>query len=193
METVRLLWNTISEATIETPYTSEDPAYSYQLNAFLDSLSAGLFDGEYSQWREARNSIAQELRNNDYQHIDGDQLSKLAVAGIEEKPNIYFDAIRNRTHNRRFILIARGYMGLAPSVVAVGDSCAIIFGCKTPCILRKVDTVGLYTYVGSTPLMGKNRLKTEDADDVVFRTVLGEERCKDWVEWDVEEQDIYLR
>lgn len=191
-ETIHDIWKEVDTADTINPYTSQDHPRAYKVDAFFGSLAAGLYDGEYSQWRQARALFAHEIRI-DYKHIDDDQHSESAVAGAEDGENIFFDTIRSRTHNRRFILTARGYMGLAPAVACKGDSCGIIFGCKTPCILRKAGSAAQeYAFLGSTALMGKEHMNAED-DDVLFCTVLGEEDSKDWVEWDVEEQDVYLR
>jgi hypothetical protein len=95
------------------------------------------------------------------------------------------------TDNCRFILTERGYMGLASETVREGDMCGIIFGCKTPCILRKVAQDQHYMFLGATKLVDKECINVE-GDEVLFQSFLGDEERKDWVDWDVEEQDIYL-
>lgn len=60
METIATIWNSITSAEIECPYTATYVAGSTRLDAFLDAISAGMFDGEYSEWRQARNAFAIE-------------------------------------------------------------------------------------------------------------------------------------
>jgi hypothetical protein len=125
--------------------------------------------------------------------MDDDQLSdSVAVKACDDGfENLFLHHIRNRLHNRRFILTKRGYMGLGPLIAHEGDICGIIFGCKTPCLLRKAPQDPNYKYLGATALMGKGHVDLE-GDGVAFVDVLGSEQSEDWADWDVEEQDIYL-
>lgn len=91
----------------------------------------------------------------------------------------------------QFIDTMRGYIGLADVVVQKDDLCGIIFGRNIPCILRQVPDSNYYRFIGSAYLMGKKGYEIEEGI-VVFCDPLGHEDSKDWVEWDVEEQDIYL-
>jgi hypothetical protein len=120
-----------------------------------------------------------------------DQFSGSADAGAEDEPNIFFDFIRNKTHNRRFILTGRCYMGLAPLLAREGDMVGIIFGCKTPCVLRKTGQEKHYMYLGATAILGKECSDVEGGG-AMYCTMLGEEESKDWVDWGVEEEDIWL-
>jgi hypothetical protein len=190
-ETIRHIWDRINTGPVESPYTASDATKSNFLDAFLDALCAGTCDGEWLQWRQDRRSfVGAQLMQT---HYEDDRLSDSATAGADDddQENLFFHLIRRRTHNRRFVLTQRGYMGLGPLIMSEGDACGIIFGCKTPCILRKGLHDQYYVYLGATTLMGK---ECEDAEGggVVFDTVLGGEDSKDWVDWDVEEQDIYL-
>jgi hypothetical protein len=117
----------------------------------------------------------------------------LDVFGVDGDANAYFNYIRSRTNNRHFVLTSRGYMGMAPTSTRAGDVCSIIFGTTNPCILRSIgaDEESRYKLVGATTLQGKACYEV-DGGGVSFYDVLGDEDSKDWVEWDVEEQDIWL-
>jgi hypothetical protein len=88
-------------------------------------------------------------------------------------------------------LTVRGYIGLAPAITQKGDSCAIIFGCTTPSILRLTNGTGSFQYLGATFIPGRQNDATSDGRHL-FLQILGDADSKDWTQWDVEEQDIYL-
>jgi hypothetical protein len=192
-ETIHQIWRDMTAARVQTPYTERDSTESTLLLAFLDSLSACTYDGDHSQWRLALESFSVEFSMNQQPQTASDQISGSANAGAgaEDDRNIFFDFIRNKIHNRRFILTGRGYMGLAPLPVRESDMVGIIFGCKTPCILRKTDQEKHYKYLGATAILGKECSDLEGGG-VMYCNMLGEEESKDWVDWGVEEEDFWL-
>jgi hypothetical protein len=99
-----------------------------------------------------------------------------------------FHALRMEdVHNKTFIVTNRGYYGLAPKSVQEGDVCCIIFGTRSPFILRKTDQFGNYKLVGSVLILSK------ELDHNGYPDVLGgDENCEDWVEWGLDEEDIFL-
>jgi hypothetical protein len=187
-ETIIGIWNCVVTASLDCPYVaSSEP---HQLDAFLSSLSVGTYDGEVSEWRLSKASFAREAQSND-KHVDDEHFSADAVGGAESDSTLFVEHIRARTDNRKFILTERGYMGLASAVVDETDICAIIFGCKTPCALRRADREQYYTFLGATSLVGKEYYEIDD-EVPRFTEILGEDRSRDWVDWDIEEQDIHL-
>jgi len=205
------IWNQISDSGVPCPYDAPlIPHFSHRLGVFFASLSAGAYDGDFVEWQRAKKDFAgyaylkapKELEDGKSlaEDLNAIQLVEETAAGDEMPSNMFFDFIRNRTHNRRFALTKRGYMGLAPAPACLDDRIAIIFGCKTPCVLRKATREQVrgnynhekyYTYIGATSLVGKEWCVTEDGE-AMFCNVLGEDDSKDWVEWDVEEQVISL-
>jgi len=203
VDTLRDIWDQISSYQMTWPYDTLEDSSSRRIIAFLDSLTAGTFDGTALDWRKSRGTFARQLleRNTPTQehqmacdsatHIADVQDLPDMVSDVAEDTDLYFDHMRSRTDKRKFILTARGYMGLAPGTVSNYDACGIVFGCKTPCILRRADREHHYTFLGATFLVGRKSYDT-DVGGIIFCNVLSEEDSKDWVEWDVEEQDIYL-
>jgi hypothetical protein len=102
----------------------------------------------------------------------------------------YLNCIRTVVYDRRLIVTKRGYMGLAPAVTQVGDLCGIIFGCSMPCILRRASQHSTYNFLGATYIPGTHSFEPEVGGIGFY--CMGWKRSKDWVEWDIEEQDIYL-
>lgn len=189
-ETIHQIWQDVTAARVPAPYTTPDSTESSLLLAFLDTLGAGCYHGDHSEWRLALESFSIEFSMSQQPQTASDQFSGSADAGAEDGPNIFFDFIRNKTHNRRFILTCRSYMGLAPLPAREGDMVGIIFRCKTPCILRKTGQEKHYMYLGATAILGKECSDVEGG--AMYCTMLGEEESKDWVDSGVEEVDIRL-
>jgi hypothetical protein len=183
--TILEIWNCVVTASLDCPYVaSSKPCL---LDAFLNSLSGGTYDGEASEWQRAKESFSYEAEIR----LDENSLSEDTLSGAESESSLFVEHIRSRTDNRKFILTDRGYMGLASAVVKETDICAIVFGCRTPCALRRAHREQHYTYLGAISLVGKECHNVEDGG-TSFCSVLGEDDSKDWVEWEVEEQDIDL-
>jgi hypothetical protein len=189
VDTIRKIWKHVSAESTDCPYAKWSGNASYQLNAFLDSLSAGTYDGEFSEWRIAAEQFRHEAQLQPENVGDDSQLED-NPARNDDARKIFLEHVRNRTHNRRFVLTQRGYMGLAPLPTMAGDSCAIIFGCKLPSILRATSP-GHYMFVGTTAIMGRQSFEAPGGG-VMFCKVLGAEDSQDWIDWDGVEQDIYL-
>jgi len=188
-ETFKGIWDTVVAAEMELPYGLP----SYVLNAFLDALSAGSYDGDFSQWRKSRKRFAVELGIWPEHMGESDEDSDIesTVAGADDGKSLYYDYIRVRTSRRHFVLTQRGYMGLAPLPTREGDSCAIIFGCALPCVLRGSDDDESYIFAGAMTLVGKDSYNMEDGG-LGFLDILGSDDSREWLDWDVEEKDILL-
>jgi hypothetical protein len=191
VEAIRKIWKSVSASTVECPYAASYGTQSIRLEAFLGSLSVGGCKGEYDQWILDRESFAKGARLKQTS-VNGDSHCRnpTIVTPDDDDSNIYLNCVRSWLLGNRFILTARGYMGLAPAVVREGALCGIVFGCRTPCILQRTARDKHYKFLGGTGLMGKQSFKS-GAGTNTFR-ILGTEESKDWVDWDVEEQDIYL-
>jgi hypothetical protein len=191
IEAIRHIWVCINAAPIKSPYTASGTSETHFLDAFLDALTAGTCEGEISQWLQARKSFAVQARLQQGPVYD-DQLSDPSGAGADyhDDAGFFFTGVQDIAANCRFVLTERGYMGLCPSVVHEGDTCGIIFGCRTPYILRNTAQEQHYTFMGAATMVGKEYSEIEEG--AVLFSDLGAEDSKDWVDWDVEEQDIYL-
>jgi hypothetical protein len=93
---------------------------------------------------------------------------------------------------RRFFVSERGYFGLGPGLVEEGDLCCIIFGAKTPFILRSTEVTGQFKLVGEACIISKQAYTMKSDPEYVGFTMLGREETKDWVKWDMQEQDIII-
>ena len=180
------LWRTISQTLDTSPYGASEG-----MNAFLCSLSCGKASGIREEWLPARAALIAHGKALQ----DGSVSGELFHHGDPSSNDFNFmkiiwDQIWTSISKRRFIVTRRGYMGLAPAFTQADDLCAIIFGCEMPCILRPTDGKQFYNFLGATYLMGAD-LSVYDGE-MLFACPLGHDNSKEWVDWDVEEQDICL-
>ncbi|KAH6866447.1 heterokaryon incompatibility protein-domain-containing protein [Alternaria rosae] len=177
------VWGVISQTLNTSPYGT-----SHIIEAFLDCLSLGRSGGNAEYWLRSRDTFITHrkaachdgLASGDTAHDDD----------VSSSARIVWNYFKSYILGKRFIFTRRGYMGLAPDVTKEDDSCAIIFGCRLPCILRQTGRKQQYKYIGSTWLLGSHSY--EGDGEPIFWYPLGHDYSKEWVNWDVEEQDIYL-
>ncbi|KAF3764297.1 HET-domain-containing protein [Cryphonectria parasitica EP155] len=140
-------------------------------------------------------------------HLQGDSSDTSQGLSADDPSLAYFEEeapegnaevvqghVKYYTHNRRVVVTNRGYYGLVPGVAQEGDLCCIIFGTKTPFIIRKVENSmgGHYRLVGSAFIVSSKAI--DDGYD--YPSKLGCEddidASEDWLEWDLDEQDLWL-
>ncbi|KAH7074757.1 heterokaryon incompatibility protein-domain-containing protein [Paraphoma chrysanthemicola] len=177
------LWEVIASITTASPYPDKN-----RLSVFIGTLTAGTREGDVLEWLRSEAAYYQFIYEMGGCPKSLDPPSWLAQGGTIE---LYHHAVRGYTHNRKIILTQRGYFGLAPAVAQKGDTCGIIFGCATPSILRPSAIKHNYQYLGAAFMFGQNHSRTADGR-VLFHDILGSTNSRDWVEWDVQEQDIVL-
>lgn len=87
----------------------------------------------------------------------------------------------------RFVLLSRGYFGVAPLITQKGDLFALIHGCKSLSILRPVEGKPHHYQI-----LGPVYIESKVVKHQHESSQMGEEGCRDWEEWGLEEQDIDL-
>jgi hypothetical protein len=156
-----------------------------QVEAFISVLTCGMRAGDAATWDQERKewigAFSSAIEADSKRRSATERLTPIESLG----PSTFYQLLKTYTHIYRVIVTNRGYFGLAPAVAAVGDTCAIIFGSKSTCILRSTNQAEHYKFLGCSYVLGRN-WGTLDKE-------LGSEDNKDWVDWDVEEQDIFLR
>jgi hypothetical protein len=183
IDTIAEIWKSIENAAHDSLYSTPNP-----LIVFMNALTTGTREGDLRSWQQSEAAYYRAIREKNGGLDDHELPVWLAQAGS----NILFhNTVKGYTHNRKIVLTERGYIGLAPAVAQKGDLCSIIFGCTTPCILRKTNHENKYKYLGAAYMIGQDHFKTSDGR-TLFIEIFGSENSKDWAEWDVEEQDIYL-
>lgn len=92
-------------------------------------------------------------------------------------------------HNRRLVITARGYYGVVPSAAQEGDICCIISGVRNPCIIRKTDREGHYKVLGEAFFVST---RLPEGEHLPYGFGSGPSRNEDWLEWNLEAQEILL-
>ena len=150
--------------------------------AFLEALCQGRYRGDVQQWNKSHKEFANLLESDN----PGRPLD--AYSGYRDA-QLISATISETACQRRLVFLGRGYYGLASVATRTDDVCTIIFGTRSPFILRKVSgEIDHYKVVGGAYVNSKV---------YITRTGricgLGEsERCEDWREWDLPTEDIIL-
>ncbi|KAJ4390098.1 hypothetical protein N0V93_007571 [Gnomoniopsis smithogilvyi] len=181
-DTVRELvsvWRKVVEQIIKQPRPHESP---FQIAmSFLAAVNMGSYYGEWNEWVRSMAAFARILEN------DNSEVSTDAYANDEDAMRISKYAVDVSSH-RQFILLRRGYVGMAPQTARIGDTYAIIFGTRAPFILRKMAGKGArYNVVG----WGYVQNKRSNRDGVPNR-MDRDQNAYDWEEWSLPTRDIFL-
>ncbi|KAF2467224.1 HET-domain-containing protein [Lindgomyces ingoldianus] len=178
LSTLGLFWS--SARSHVSPYKLSDRG-----KHLARTLRCGRFRGHRETWDQHESAYIRLLLGySEVAHEErgyGIDVEALSGHGDAEFANVAF---RSRLVGRRVFLTERGYFGLTGNVVRKGDLVGIVFGTATPFLFRKCNDK--YQILGDAYVESKTGglLGREDED-----SFLG---SKDWVHWDVEEQDLIL-
>lgn len=177
LETVRHI---CQDALSMDPGTDQESNYSPQastLEALVQTLAAGSFDGSMREWPQRRAAYARFLQGEDRTKED-----------IAADVTLVHNVIQSSTHNRIMIVTDRGHYGLAPLLTCAGDLVYAIIGAKLVYILRHTERDHHYRFVGDSYVLSK-----AEAEDNQFLRPFGvDEKFNDWTSWGLEEEEICL-
>lgn len=136
--------------------------------------------GNWEHWQPCRAEYIQRI-NKEGQQNDH----------MQEECDTFHYWIQSCTHMRQFILTRQGYFGLGSPLVRKNDICCVLVGGTSPFILRETSKPGHYKVIGDIYIPSKNKgaLPPREGGDLFS---FCEEGGKDWIEWALKEQDIYL-
>lgn len=177
VEQVAAMWRSVVEQLTKHPtlYHTE-----HQASAFLSTLCQGSYYGERSQFNQSLQEFTDYLQSNQSpdpaeSYTDHRDAQRIA------------NAVRAESQDRRFILLRRGYFGMTPRVARVGDVCAIIFGARTPFILRREPgSENTYKVVGGAYVTSKSY------EPGSSHRLGKDEINEDWKEMGLPSEDILL-
>lgn len=150
--------------------------------AFLIALNHGLYDGDCEEYYQNLHKLARRLESDQPSdpvdsRIQDPAMQRILVRTIEE------------AKHRRFIILSRGYYGVAPKITREGDVCAIILGTRAPFILRRVSgKKDQYSVIEPTFVLSKKIGKSNGTP----RPLAEDNSCDDWEDWGLETEDITL-
>ncbi|ROW10126.1 hypothetical protein VMCG_02097 [Cytospora schulzeri] len=89
----------------------------------------------------------------------------------------------------RLCITSRGYCGVVPAAAQEGDVCSIVFGTKSPSIIRQTGAEGFFQLLGEAFFVS-----TRVPEDGIYpsRVASGGNSHEDWLEWNLQEQEILL-
>lgn len=176
---IKLIWDEVSGIHATSAYNP-----TYKALAFSQVLSVGRSWGaEWPQWIRWRTAYIDLL---------------LGQGGHVLPPNdpryqgikAFHTYTQWNVHNRRIIVTNRGFYGVVPLLTRGGDLCCVLFGARTPCILRKTSTPGRYRLIGDAYIPGNSPPVHRDGSHILFS--VGFNNRRDWAGWGAEEQEIHL-
>lgn len=174
------LWKDIAHQSTRSP-GSQPTCLSL---VFLSALARGEMEGQRDEWNMSLHTFASVLQY----YRDHPQNSLTALTPPSNAARTASPLMR-WSRNRRLALLGRGYCGNVPHVAREGDVCAIIYGTRTPFILRNVRLKGkhnCYRVVGAAYVVSKK----VDRDGIPMR--MGDDGCEDWREWSSPTSNIVL-
>ncbi|KAK3366187.1 heterokaryon incompatibility protein-domain-containing protein [Lasiosphaeria ovina] len=176
IDTIASIWQRLKGD--HTPTTAASPYGPAHITlAFMMALCTGMWCGDAASWTAKCDAYMAFLGGS----ARADH--RAAAAQLQDFANYY-------TYNRRIVATERGYFGMAPLTAREGDVCAVVFGARTPLVLRETDTQGRYKVVGEVWIPGRTVAKNYVGMEVMY--VLGRDGSKDWVALGLDEEEILL-
>lgn len=105
--------------------------------AFLVALQLGQYSGEEEEHDRNLHEFAQHLQSKQPSQPSEAHTGMNAQDASAQAVSIL---AADKSRNRRFILLGRGYHGISPETARKGDHCAIIFGTRTPFMRRRASS-----------------------------------------------------
>lgn len=174
-------WRNVAEQSNKWP----GPHKSHLGLAFLDMMCLGACFGDPRQWKDAEHAFANLLQ------ADSPNLSMDIYEEDQDAQTISNTAV-GLSYKTRLSVLGRGYYGSSSTATREGDVCAIIFGTRSPFILREVvEKEDWYTLVGPAYVHSAVTYSVGDVEG--FPRGMGDDaNCEDWKDWDLPSRDIFL-
>jgi Heterokaryon incompatibility protein (HET) len=119
------------------------------------TLTAGMFSGSLAEFESRATAFLSPYLSAIESQIDYSHIQALEDKAARGDPQLFEMEMAAPLINRRFIVTQNGYYGLAPPTAREGDSCCVIFGARTPFIVRHVaDLSSHYEFIGEAYVHG---------------------------------------
>lgn len=191
IDDIGLLWSNCRAEWGPSIYSDRSDLF-----AFSCCLTMGQNRGEKDFWTRNYSHYMYQLfiKSHDPDMPEGLQL---LVNNTSGNPNSVSAFVAENIHNRKCIITKRGYYSLAPGIAQEGDVVAIIFGTRSPVVLRHYDTRHGRTYykIVGEAFVGSEYITWFGLHENRFARIpmnLGQLDARDWEDSGQEEQDIFL-
>lgn len=108
-----------------------------------------------------------------------------------ERLQLTHSMVLDHIHNRKIAITERGFYCLVPGVAVEGDLCCILYGTKTPFVLRKSAVTGLYQLLGDASIVSNCDCSVKGSAAPV-RIGAGNRFHPEWLGSGSEEQNIVI-
>jgi hypothetical protein len=126
-----------------------------RLMACAATLAAGMFSGPLAEFESRATAFLFPYLSAIKTQIDHSHIQALEDKAVHGEPQLCEIEMAAPLINRRFIVTQNGYYGLAPPTAKEGDSCCVIFGARTPFIVRTIaDLPSYYKFIGEAYVHG---------------------------------------
>lgn len=171
------LWNDFAETA--TKYAG--PHQNRLGVAFLHTLCHGTFTGDWQTWVKALEAFGSKLQFDS-------PACRMETYTKDPSAQLISTEALDRSRGRRFLVLSRGYCGVSSMTIRVGDACAVIFGTRSPFIVREVSgKIDHYVLVGAA------YVESAEIDDYHNPIRMGyDEYCDDWKDWGLPIRDLLL-
>jgi hypothetical protein len=160
--TARNVWRHVCLANETSSYPT-----IYLIDAFMDTLCNRCCQGAWESWQRKEAAYKVSLLH-DTCNVDAEELDRRKVAADHDGIADVIRFMNERLRDKKFILTRRGYMGLTPLITQRGDVSAIVFGCRLPCILRKINQIPQYRIVGGATILGQRPVSIIDGKSLFW-------------------------
>jgi hypothetical protein len=119
------------------------------------TLAAGMFSGSVAEFEARAGAFLFPYLSAIASQIDHSHIQALEDKVTHSDPQLCEIEMASPLINRRFIVTQNGHYGLAPPTAREGDSCCVIFGARTPFIVRPIaDLSGHFKFIGEAYVHG---------------------------------------
>lgn len=183
IEDIATLWQ-----SYEAMSSSDDQIYAPRsIVAFVQTLTRTFAFGSGGRWKDYTAAYQRHLQR---------PLEPTGNLVEDEKTGDlrYFHRLMlsNSANGRKFIILSHGHFGNAPAASEPSDLCCILYGSKTPFIIRKTDRPGFYKLIGAVYVPSAGQQPGSNMNNFERLGSVLSENCEDWKAREYEETEIFL-
>ena len=185
IDEVAELWAGLEQHSMESAYQKIPPllAFCYAIRAgrwLLPDHVQAMHDSEYMLRLHNKKALPS--------HPGLDAFRGGLWARSQCDASLAHDLTATWSSGRRVVTTVRGHYGLVPGLSRAHDLICMISGTHNPYIIREFGRKGHYKFLGEAVLVSAR----PTPDIYPYKVGRGPISYEDWVEWDLEEQEINL-
>jgi hypothetical protein len=183
LDTIADLWSQVCEMRPRQCAADAD-----HLLMFTTSLVSGIIGIDEGKHLQNLAAFILEIYRRSGQRIVPDYVKRWEGQASDGSADEFLAYINIYSPARRLVVSERGY-GMGPQAAQVGDECAVIYGTKSPFVIRKADQTGEYRLVGT---LFHASQKEWEQHETYWTVRIGLEDGRDWEDWGLEIDTMLL-